>query len=768
MKMDLRRTIAAMMAKTFLGLGLALLVPAALLAATLTVTPSSVSNGYSGDLVVSITGLTNLEPIFLDKYLDANGDGTVNAGEPLLQRFRITEGSASTIGGATNLNRPGDTDGLANGQISARLNFAAASEFNRVAGQYRFRLSSPSGRFSPVEQAFSVTQTPFAQMIVGTAYTNNTPLTNGVVTLQNLWSGEFAAGVVASNNGGFSLRAPAGAYRVVAFKPGGSVAPQTSAPVVYLGPGETKTANVTNAAAPMTVSGYVQDDTSLAALSGVQILLASSNGLTTVAFTDTNGYYSAPVTASGAWSLQPSDASLSQIGYLAVLSNAVANTLTASVVTNLRLPSATSLIYGALRDEASQPVAGAALSASNTLAVFAYGRGFSAANGAYAIGVKAGLEWYIQPEIDRLGRLGYVGLATNVSLTNGQALPTDLPVHSQNAHILGRLTRNDAAPLPGLTIEAFSYETPFFARAYSDTNGNYDLGVFGGDWFITFNPSDLQKSNVISPVLSSLSLTDGASTNGFNVTLCRTSGAITGYVHSTTGGAIAGVPVYAESGLGGFSYVLQGVTDTAGNYSLSAFSNAWTVSVGDLGAWGYETPASQPTTVSNVTNTVNFTAASRGPLHITTLSLPYGLVGTNYLYSLQATGGALPYTWVISAGSLTDLSLDADGTISGMPLSAGTDTLTIQVTDNLGASTTQVYSLMITIPSWLAIWSPGSGVVQVDLTGKPGQTYVLEALTDIAQTTWTPVATNVALGGATSFTNLSAALPAKFYRAREQ
>ena len=136
-----------MMAKTFLGLGLALLVPAALLAATLTVTPSSVSNGYSGDLVVSITGLTNLEPIFLDKYLDANGDGTVNAGEPLLQRFRITEGSASTIGGATNLNRPGDTDGLANGQISARLNFAAASEFNRVAGQYRFRLSSPSGRF---------------------------------------------------------------------------------------------------------------------------------------------------------------------------------------------------------------------------------------------------------------------------------------------------------------------------------------------------------------------------------------------------------------------------------------------------------------------------------------------------------------------------------------------------------------------------------------------------------------------------------------------
>ena len=55
-------------------------------------------------------------------------------------------------------------------------------------------------------------------------------------------------------------------------------------------------------------------------------------------------------------------------------------------------------------------------------------------------------------------------------------------------------------------------------------------------------------------------------------------------------------------------------------------------------------------------------------LTITTSTLPNAEVGSPYLATLQAVGGAAPYTWSIEAGSLpTGLQLDASGLISGTP-----------------------------------------------------------------------------------------------------
>ncbi len=62
--------------------------------------------------------------------------------------------------------------------------------------------------------------------------------------------------------------------------------------------------------------------------------------------------------------------------------------------------------------------------------------------------------------------------------------------------------------------------------------------------------------------------------------------------------------------------------------------------------------------------------------------LPTATVGVPYSDTLQAAGGASPYQWAVTAGSLpAGLSFDGTGTVSGTPTSSGTFPFTVEVTD---------------------------------------------------------------------------------------
>ncbi len=82
-------------------------------------------------------------------------------------------------------------------------------------------------------------------------------------------------------------------------------------------------------------------------------------------------------------------------------------------------------------------------------------------------------------------------------------------------------------------------------------------------------------------------------------------------------------------------------------------------------------------------------------LTITTNSLPNGTVGVVYGQSLAASGGQTPYTWDLASGSVSPLSLNASGNISGTPTSATTLNFTARVTDNGGINTTKALSITI-------------------------------------------------------------------------
>jgi len=83
---------------------------------------------------------------------------------------------------------------------------------------------------------------------------------------------------------------------------------------------------------------------------------------------------------------------------------------------------------------------------------------------------------------------------------------------------------------------------------------------------------------------------------------------------------------------------------------------------------------------------------------ITTTSLSNGHVGLAYSRTLGATGGASPYTWTLSAGTLpAGLSMSSAGRISGTPTAEGTANFTVQVADDQSPAETATQALSITV-----------------------------------------------------------------------
>ena len=107
----------------------------------------------------------------------------------------------------------------------------------------------------------------------------------------------------------------------------------------------------------------------------------------------------------------------------------------------------------------------------------------------------------------------------------------------------------------------------------------------------------------------------------------------------------------------------------------------------------------------------------------------YGMVGANYSFSLQATGGWGTYHWQVKNGAFPPgLALADDGTISGTPTVAGNYTFTVSVTDDSPYPFTAYATFTITIYETLTITTesiPGAVngqnySAQIEVTGGSG------------------------------------------------
>jgi hypothetical protein len=78
----------------------------------------------------------------------------------------------------------------------------------------------------------------------------------------------------------------------------------------------------------------------------------------------------------------------------------------------------------------------------------------------------------------------------------------------------------------------------------------------------------------------------------------------------------------------------------------------------------------------------------------TSSPLPAGAEGIMYSQALTASGGAMPYVWKLSGGTLPPgVILNADGSIAGTPTAPGNFQFSANVSDSAGASDTRSFAL---------------------------------------------------------------------------
>jgi hypothetical protein len=110
--------------------------------------------------------------------------------------------------------------------------------------------------------------------------------------------------------------------------------------------------------------------------------------------------------------------------------------------------------------------------------------------------------------------------------------------------------------------------------------------------------------------------------------------------------------------------------------------------------------------------------------HITTTSLPSGVVGIPYSNTVFEAGGiAPPFTWTVVSGTPPPgISFDPNnpGTLSGTPTTAGDYTFMVKVTDSVGNFGTQTLMLHVAAPPATALWLGNDTVGDVFQTDTKG------------------------------------------------
>jgi len=87
------------------------------------------------------------------------------------------------------------------------------------------------------------------------------------------------------------------------------------------------------------------------------------------------------------------------------------------------------------------------------------------------------------------------------------------------------------------------------------------------------------------------------------------------------------------------------------------------------------------------------------PLKFITASLPSGKAGVPYALTVESSGGNGTRTYALAGGALPPgMSFSSKGVFAGTPTTAGTYSLTLQVSDSQRASTKQTFSLVIAPP----------------------------------------------------------------------
>jgi len=322
---------------------------------------------------------------------------------------------------------------------------------------------------------------------------------------------------------------------------------------------------------------------------------------------------------------------------------------------SIQLPKATALIYGTLKDDQGNPLAGVDIYADMDQYE---GYGLTDSAGNYVVGVTAGT-WYINPDSDELTALGYFLPSASVRVTDNQALPVNFVAQAPCAHLRGHVTDNTSAPVGGVSVNACPQQGGNCPSVTTGADGSFDIAVTADMWNLSLESDSAAQLGLISSQLS-VTVTCGQDHNGLTLSALRVTTQITGTVKDSNGNPITNLAVYAYTTINGTNYNTNGaITDGSGHYSLSVANGTWQVWLncqGDnsLSSQGLPCVSDHSVTVPSQNQTANFTvplftAHLSGKL-IDTMNNGVGNIGVS----------ACPQ----SSGNCSNSTTNSDGTFS--------------------------------------------------------------------------------------------------------
>jgi len=267
-----------------------LVAPAAVRAAvSLTVTPSIITNDYTGKIVLDVTGLTPGQSIQVQRFTDFNADGQVDAEDVPVEGFAVQDGQLPIIGGIRNRVVRGDEDATVDGKVRIEVSVPGIRPVLDLAvGTFVYRISGPSDGFNPVLRPFTVRATVLPQGVTGhlSAAVGGQPVAHALVVVL---APESSAGFTAfsDSNGAFTVYTDPGAYVVLPIKAGFIGGFDSGMATVTAG--QILTNDLLLDAGALSVSGQLRDAVSGAGLPGGLVTAESSDGKFVVGFTDRTG-----------------------------------------------------------------------------------------------------------------------------------------------------------------------------------------------------------------------------------------------------------------------------------------------------------------------------------------------------------------------------------------------------------------------------------------------------------------------------------------------
>lgn len=547
---------------------LCLALPQLVLGVGVSISPSVTSNTYPGGrFTVQVTGVNTGDTISVKHYLDVNGNGIIDDGDMLMEAYGVTDGVMSMIGGATNLNVPGDLNST-NGIITTFIPYDMTRPQMGI-GQHLIKVSSPATNFTAITNTIVITNWPFPQSISGTVTCASSNVPNAaIVVLDNSdpnGKNGLVAEVLADATGAYNVKLPAGSYMLLSFK-AGYVYSMATAPQVTLTNGASLTNNLVLIPATQTCSGAIMDSVSSNGIPGVFAIFQSAGGLISIASSDKSGTITFPTTPD-VWSPEIDNTTVAPIGYITPQKNFLLFDTTTNAVTNLviSLPHGTAMVYGTIRDGSNNPLSGITFYGNDSASTLE-SYGLSDSNGNYCV-VTTATNWWVNPDNNALATNDIVGGENEASLTNGQAIRQDLVVVQATAYFHGTVRDNKGQPVVGVSMwSGTTYNgVNFNSNAQTDTNGNYSLAAFNATWNVgiscigNINLSDL---GLQCPSGNTQLTLPGSTLVNFTLYPLGTSKLSAPYV---THPGQAAITIYGDTGT---NYVVQYTTNVAN-------TNAW-------------------------------------------------------------------------------------------------------------------------------------------------------------------------------------------------